>query len=194
VWAGTWIAGFALMYQAVVWAGDWFPGYGYPVKNLGEPGICAVWLALGAAMTWILAVPVHHRDVPGASRHLSRWPPGAGDVQASRSCLIRARLEPRSRRVGLAGRALEDRVHGPSGAGRVRPLVLGWVHTGRPGGPGRPRRQAGRLESARPITHDLETWAGRDWTAVIDLGPEREHLAGPLPPFPVACCLANQPQ
>jgi hypothetical protein len=24
----------------------------------------------------------------------------------------------------------------------------------------------------------------RDWIAVIGLGPEREHLAGPLPPFP----------
>jgi hypothetical protein len=34
------------------------------------------------------------------------------------------------------------------------------------------------------IAHDLETWAGSDWIAVIDLGPEREHLAGPLPPFP----------
>ena len=34
------------------------------------------------------------------------------------------------------------------------------------------------------IAHDLEAWAERDWIAVIDLGPEREHLAGPLPPFP----------
>ena len=34
------------------------------------------------------------------------------------------------------------------------------------------------------IAKDLESWAERDWIAVIDLGPEREHLAGPLPPFP----------
>jgi hypothetical protein len=34
------------------------------------------------------------------------------------------------------------------------------------------------------IAKDLESWAGRDWIAVIDIGPEREHLAGPLPPFP----------
>jgi hypothetical protein len=34
------------------------------------------------------------------------------------------------------------------------------------------------------IAKNLESWAGRDWIAVIDLGPEREHLAGPLPPFP----------
>jgi len=34
------------------------------------------------------------------------------------------------------------------------------------------------------IAKDLESWAERDWIAVIDLGPQREHLAGPLPPFP----------
>jgi hypothetical protein len=34
------------------------------------------------------------------------------------------------------------------------------------------------------IAKDLESWAERDWVAVIDIGPEREHLAGPLPPFP----------
>jgi hypothetical protein len=34
------------------------------------------------------------------------------------------------------------------------------------------------------IAKDLESWAERDWIAVIDIGPEREHLAGPLPPFP----------
>jgi len=33
------------------------------------------------------------------------------------------------------------------------------------------------------IAKDLESWAERDWVAVIDIGPEREHLAGPLPPF-----------
>jgi hypothetical protein len=34
------------------------------------------------------------------------------------------------------------------------------------------------------IAKDLESWAERDWIAVIDIGPEREHLAGPLPSFP----------
>jgi hypothetical protein len=34
------------------------------------------------------------------------------------------------------------------------------------------------------IAKDLESWAERDWIAVIDLGLQREHLAGPLPRFP----------
>ena len=34
------------------------------------------------------------------------------------------------------------------------------------------------------IAKDLESWLQRDWIAVIDIGPEREHLAGPLPSFP----------
>jgi hypothetical protein len=34
------------------------------------------------------------------------------------------------------------------------------------------------------IAKVLESWAERDWIAVIGIGPEREHLAGPLPPFP----------
>ncbi len=34
------------------------------------------------------------------------------------------------------------------------------------------------------IAKDLESWAERDWGAGIDIGPEREHLDGPLPPFP----------
>ena len=34
------------------------------------------------------------------------------------------------------------------------------------------------------MAEQLEAWAERDWIAVIDIGPEREHLAGPLPPFP----------
>ena len=34
------------------------------------------------------------------------------------------------------------------------------------------------------IAKDLESWLQRDWIAVIDIGPEHEHLAGPLPPFP----------
>jgi hypothetical protein len=34
------------------------------------------------------------------------------------------------------------------------------------------------------IAEELESWLERDWIAVIDISPEREHLAGPLPPFP----------
>ena len=34
------------------------------------------------------------------------------------------------------------------------------------------------------IANDLETWAAHDWVAVIDISAERQHLAGPLPPFP----------
>ncbi len=34
------------------------------------------------------------------------------------------------------------------------------------------------------IARELESWAERDWVAVIGIGPEREHLDGPLPPFP----------
>lgn len=34
------------------------------------------------------------------------------------------------------------------------------------------------------IATELESWAERDWVAVIDIGPGREHLDGPLPPFP----------
>jgi hypothetical protein len=34
------------------------------------------------------------------------------------------------------------------------------------------------------IAEHLEAWAEHDWIAVIDLSPERGHLAGPLRPFP----------
>jgi hypothetical protein len=35
------------------------------------------------------------------------------------------------------------------------------------------------------IARDLESWIEHDWIAVINISAEREHLAGPLPPFPV---------
>lgn len=38
----------------------------------------------------------------------------------------------------------------------------------------------------REIAHDLESWAERDWVAVIELDAGREHLDGPLPPLPGA--------
>jgi hypothetical protein len=98
-WAGAWIAGFALVYQAEVW-GDYpakcpaiggpenCPAIGSPaVVSWGELGICAAWLVLGAVMTWILAGPAHRSDVPDTSSRLpsakgSRLPPGTDDVQA----------------------------------------------------------------------------------------------------------------
>jgi hypothetical protein len=96
-WAGAWIAGFALIYQATVWGNypancptiggpENCPAIGSPaVVSWGELGICAAWLVLGAGMTWILAVPAHRWKVPGTSSRpgdeASRWPPASGDLQ-----------------------------------------------------------------------------------------------------------------
>jgi hypothetical protein len=100
-WAGAWIAGFALIYQATVW-GNYpancpvtggpgmsdCPAIGSPaVVSWGELAICAAWLVLGAVLTWILAGPGHCSDVPYTSSRLpsakgSRLPPGTDDVQA----------------------------------------------------------------------------------------------------------------
>ncbi len=77
-WAGAWIAGFALMYQAF---GPWgtYPGspgcpcVGMPrigspaVVSWGELAICAAWLVLGAVLAWILAGPADRSDVPDTS-------------------------------------------------------------------------------------------------------------------------------
>jgi hypothetical protein len=80
-WAGAWIAGFALIYQATVW-GNYpancpvtggpgmsdCPAIGSPaVVSWGELAICAAWLVLGAVMTRILAVPAHPWKAPGTS-------------------------------------------------------------------------------------------------------------------------------
>lgn len=78
-WAGAWMAGFALMYQAEIW-GNYpanCPAIGRPgncpaigshaVVSWGELGICAEWLVLAAVMTSILAVPAHPWKVPGTS-------------------------------------------------------------------------------------------------------------------------------
>jgi hypothetical protein len=96
-WAGAWIAGFALIYQAGVWGNypancpviaDNCPAIGSPaVVSWGELGICAAWLVLGVVMTWILAGPAHRSDVPDTSSRLSsakgsRLPPGTDDVRA----------------------------------------------------------------------------------------------------------------
>lgn len=73
-WAGAWVAGFALIYQAGVW-GNYpancpaiggpgnCPAIGSPaVVSWGELAICAAWLALGGAMTWILSSPQTRAD------------------------------------------------------------------------------------------------------------------------------------
>jgi hypothetical protein len=70
-WAGAWIAGFALMYQADVWGTypgspgcpcDGMPRIGSPaVVSWGELWIWAGWLVLGAALTWILGAPAPPR-------------------------------------------------------------------------------------------------------------------------------------
>jgi hypothetical protein len=75
-WAGAWVAGVALLPQASVWGQyplDSCPNrpltapqcpFGSPaVVSWGELAICAVWLVLGAVMTWILAVPARRSAV-----------------------------------------------------------------------------------------------------------------------------------
>jgi hypothetical protein len=85
-WAGAWIAGFALMYQAEIWGsypancpaiggpGN-CPAIGSPaVVSWGELGICAAWLVLAAVMTSILAVPARRWYRPGTSSRPSAKP------------------------------------------------------------------------------------------------------------------------
>jgi hypothetical protein len=60
-WAGAWIGGGALLWLASAWGNS-------PGVSWGELPICAAWLVLGAVMTWILAVPGGHSDVPSTSR------------------------------------------------------------------------------------------------------------------------------
>jgi len=55
-WAGSWVAGFALMNQATAWAIAGENGTRSGLA-LGELAICAGWLALGGAMTRILSGP-----------------------------------------------------------------------------------------------------------------------------------------
>ena len=60
-WAGSWVAGLALMNQAADWvaAGE---GGRRGVLSVGELAVCAAWLALGGAMTWILSGPLTRAD------------------------------------------------------------------------------------------------------------------------------------
>jgi hypothetical protein len=85
-WAGAWIAGAALMAQASAWGqypeGSCHNSYqnsmvcpipSPAVVSWGELAICAAWLALGAAMTSVLAkLPAHERDLAETSDRSSR--------------------------------------------------------------------------------------------------------------------------
>ena len=55
-WAGSWVAGLALMNQTADFASAG-EGGARGVLSVGEMAICAAWLALGGAMTWILSGP-----------------------------------------------------------------------------------------------------------------------------------------
>ena len=83
-WAGTWMVGLALMYQvgdwqptaASIWAGNCsvgsgcsLAGYRHAVVSWEELAVVAGWLALGAAMTLILASTrsLRTRDIRGIS-------------------------------------------------------------------------------------------------------------------------------
>ncbi len=57
-WAGSLVAGVALMYQAAAWVAAGNGGS----RGIGELAICAAWLALGGAMTWILSRPQTRAD------------------------------------------------------------------------------------------------------------------------------------
>lgn len=65
-WAICWVAGMVLMNQAADWAiaGENGTRSGLSVAELA---ICAGWLALGGAMTWILCTPRTRADSSGDS-------------------------------------------------------------------------------------------------------------------------------
>jgi hypothetical protein len=70
-WVSSWVAGLALMIRAAEWVAAGLYGTSGAMK-FGEMAICAAWLALGSAMTWILAVsPARRSDVPSTSRQAS---------------------------------------------------------------------------------------------------------------------------
>jgi hypothetical protein len=64
-WAGSWVAGLALMNQAADWAAAELNSTS-GILSAGEMAICAGWLMLGALITWILAAPAppRARSVP----------------------------------------------------------------------------------------------------------------------------------
>ncbi|HXW43657.1 MAG TPA: hypothetical protein VEL03_02645 [Streptosporangiaceae bacterium] len=84
-WAGTWIAGAALMAQANAWGqypegscpNSYQNGLVCPIPSpavvsWGELPVCAAWLVLGAVLTWILAVPARRSDVPNTPHLIAR--------------------------------------------------------------------------------------------------------------------------
>jgi hypothetical protein len=60
-WAILWMAGMVLMNQAADWAIAGENGTRSDL-SVGELAICAGWLALGGAMTWILSTPQTQAD------------------------------------------------------------------------------------------------------------------------------------
>jgi hypothetical protein len=60
-WAGSWVAGWVLMNQTADWAAAG-QGSSRGVLSIGEMAICAAWLVLGCAMTWILSGPQTRAD------------------------------------------------------------------------------------------------------------------------------------
>jgi hypothetical protein len=86
-WAGAWFAGTALMFQIANWhpsapaiysgncsegSGCVLAGYRHAVVSWGELAIFAGWLALGAAITLILARSARGEDLPDAGGRFSR--------------------------------------------------------------------------------------------------------------------------
>jgi hypothetical protein len=82
-WAVAWAAGLALAFRVADWQtsapevsacgknGCWLAGYRYAVVSWGELAALAGWLALGAAMTLILARRPRSRDLPDTSSRSS---------------------------------------------------------------------------------------------------------------------------
>jgi hypothetical protein len=66
-WAGSWVAGLALMNQAAEWAAAGENGT-RGVLRIGELAICAAWLLLGGTMTWILSDPQTQPDSSSDSK------------------------------------------------------------------------------------------------------------------------------
>jgi hypothetical protein len=84
-WALAWVAGLALAFPVADWQpsapmvlacsrnqGCALAGYRYAVVSWGELAVFAGWLALGAAMTLILARRPRSRDLPNTSSRSSR--------------------------------------------------------------------------------------------------------------------------
>lgn len=127
--------------------------------------------------TWLL-LDRDTADVlcPGAAEDRRSWQEGmerVAEAAAHTDNLVPvARVSRRSlgRDAGLL-RKYAAALGGPASAGPD-----GWPE-------GVTREQIVAADLTR-IATALESWAKRDWIAVIDIGPGREHLEGPLPPFP----------